>query len=330
MLNHVTSTFATATLIQGPESLLAERAVRALVDRAVAERSDATVTHVQAAELDRGALAEMTGGSLFSTAAVAVIEQLGDLPAELFDDLVALVQTPPAEVTLILVHEGGAKGRGLLDRVRKAGAEIVEAKAVKAWELPQFVSAEVRQRGGRIDRATAEALVAAVGSDLRAVAAAVVQLLDDAERPVLTLPDVQRYFAGRADVSGFAVADHCLDGNREAALGSLRWALETGLAPVLLTSALASGLRNLGKYLGVRDERLREFELAKRIGVPPWKVKDLNRQARGWTEPAVAEAIRATALADAEVKGASGDAAFALDMLVLRVIGCRARARRGG
>ena len=151
MLNHVTSTFATATLIQGPESLLAERAVRALVDRAVAERPDATVTHVQAAELDRGALAEMTGGSLFSTAAVAVIEQLGDLPAELFDDLVALVQTPPAEVTLILVHEGGAKGRGLLDRVRKAGAEIVEAKAVKAWELPQFVSAEVRQRGGRND-----------------------------------------------------------------------------------------------------------------------------------------------------------------------------------
>lgn len=325
----MTAPFATATLVQGPEGLLAERAVTEIVTSATDARPDATVNRVPAADLDRGTLAEITTGSLFSTAAVAVIENLAELPAEVADDLIALATDPPEDVALIVVHGGGAKGKALLDRLRKAGVRVIEASAVKPWELPQFVVAEARRRGGRIDRGSAEALVEAVGSDLRSVSAAVAQLLADAPEPVITLADVQRYFAGRAEVSGFAVADQCLDGNREAALGALRWALETGVAPVLLTSAVASGLRNLGKYLEARDDRLRDVELARRVGVPPWKLKDLNRQARGWTPAAVATAIGLAATADAQVKGASGDPAFALELLVLRVIDCRAAARRG-
>ncbi len=325
----VTAPFATATLVQGPESLLAERAVQSLVAQALERRADATVSRLSAGGLDRGTLAECTAGSLFSPAAVAVIEQLGDLPSELADDLVALAQQPGDDLALIMVHEGGAKGRALLERLRRADVTLVEASTVKTWELPQFVMAEVRKQQGRIDRGTAEALVSAVGSDLRSVAAAVTQLLADTEHATITAADVQRYFAGRAEVSGFAIADHCLDGNREAALSSLRWALETGVAPVLLTSAVASGLRNLGKYLGARDDRLRDIELAKRIGVPPWKLKDLSRQSRGWTSAGIAQAIRHTATADASVKGASGDAQYALEVLVLTVIESRGRPRQG-
>ncbi len=324
----MTAPFASATLIQGPESLLAERAVQQLVGQATEARPDATVSRVPAGGLDRGTLAELATGSLFSAATVVVVEQLAELPAEVADDLLALATEPGDDLALILVHEGGAKGKALLDRLRKAKVTQIDAPSVKAWELPQFVSAEVRRRGGRIDRGTAEALVNAVGSDLRSVAAAVAQLLADTEEAAITQADVQRYFAGRAEISGFAVADHCLDGNREAALGSLRWALETGVAPVLLTSAIASALRNLGKYLGARDDRLRDADLARRVGVPPWKLKDLSRQARGWNAPAVAAAIQLAALADAQVKGASGDPGFALEMLVLGVIESRGRARR--
>lgn len=324
----MTAPFATVTLVLGPESLLAERAVQQLVRQATQARPGATVSRVPASGLDRGTLAELTTGSLFSDATVVVIEQLAELPADLADDLIALAVEPGEDLALIVVHEGGAKGKALLDRLRKAKVSQVDAPAVKPWELPQFVSAEVRTRGGRIDRGTAEALVTAVGSDLRSVAAAVSQLLDDTEDAAITQADVHRYFAGRAETSGFAVADQCLEGNREAALSSLRWALETGVAPVLLTSAIASALRNLGKYLGARDERLRDADLARRVGVPPWKLKDLARHARGWNAPAVAAAIQLAATADAQVKGASGDPGFALEMLVLGVIESHGRARR--
>lgn len=322
------SPFGTVTLIQGPESLLAERAVHALLSRAAQERPDATVSRVNAGDLDRGALAEITAPSLFSTAAVAVIERLPELPPDLADDLAALAEQPGEDLVLVLVHEGGAKGKAVLDRLRAAKVEVVEAPQVKPWELPQFVAGEVRRHDARIDREAADALVAAVGSDLRGVAAAVTQLLADTEGATITATDVGRYFAGRAEVSGFAIADHCLDGNREAALGNLRWAIETGVAAVLITSAVASGLRNLAKYLGARDERLRDAELARRIGVPPWKLRDLSRQSRGWSSAGVARAIRSAAAADAAVKGAEGDPEYALESLVMRVIDCRSRGRQ--
>ena len=75
------------------------------------------------------------------------------------------------------------------------------------------------------------------------------------------------------------------------------------------------------------EGRISAVELARRIGVPPWKLKDLSRQSRGWSAPGVARAIQHAAAADAAVKGASGDPDYALESLVLSVIDCRSRAR---
>lgn len=180
-----------------------------------------------------------------------MIEQLAELPVGLADDVVGLAQQASDDLVLILVHEGGAKGKALLDRLRKAAVEVVEAPLSRrgscrsSW-WPRCASAAVASIAKPPRRSWG-----AVGSDLRSVAAAVARLLADTEQPVITTADVHRYFAGRAEVSGFAIADHCLDGNRAAALGSLRWALgNRGRAPVLLTSAVASGLRSLGAYAG--------------------------------------------------------------------------------
>jgi DNA polymerase III subunit delta len=96
------------------------------------------------------------------------------------------------------------------------------------------------------------------------------------------------------------------------------------VAPVLVTSALASGLRGLGKLV-TASGGLREADLAREVGVPPWKLKSMRSQARGWDQGGLATALKAVAVADAEVKGAADDAAFALERVVLTV----ARARRG-
>ncbi len=323
-----TGPFGRALLVSGPESLLAERAVNDFVARARAERPDAAVTRVEAGQLDAGSLAEAAGGSLFASATVLVVTELADLPAELSDQLVALAADPGEDLALVLAHPGGVKGKAVLDRLRKLRVQAEEYPAIKPWELPQFVVSEVRRQQGRTDLATAGVLVEAVGTDTRSLAAAVRQLLDDSPDRVLTEASVRRYFGGRAEVTSFAVADDVLSGRADGALGKLRWALSTGVAPVLVTSALSSNLRSLGKYLDGRDARLRDPDLARAVGVPPWKLKDLARLSRDWQPRGVAEAIQAVAVADAQVKGAASDAGFALERLVLTVIGYRGRDRR--
>ncbi len=322
------SPFGRVLLVTGPESLLAERAVAALEGRATAERPDAAITRLDAAQVDAGALAEAAGGSLFASATVLVVTGLADLPGELADQLVALAADPGPELALALVHSGGNKGRGVLDRLRKLRVDVQDNPAIKPWELPQFVSMEVRRCGGRTDAASAAALIDAVGTDARSLSAAVRQLLDDSADRRLTEPAVRRYFGGRAEVTSFAVADDVLGGRPEGALGKLRWALSTGVPPVLITSALSGNLRSLGRYLEGRDSRLREADLARAIGVPPWKLKGLSRVSRDWKPDSVARAIRIVARADAQIKGAASDPGFALEQAVLGVINCRGRDRR--
>lgn len=318
------SPFGRTLLVTGPEALLAERAVADLIAAATAERPDATVTRVAAGDLTTGSLVEATGGSLFADASVVVVGELSELPSEVADTLVRVASDPGTDLALALVHPGGVKGKAVLDRLRKVAREV-ECPAIRPWDLPQFVFAEVRRNGGRTDAPTASALVDAVGSDLRTLAAAVRQLLDDTEDRVLTAAAVRRYFGGRAEVTSFAVADDVLSGRADGALGKLRWALSTGVAPVLITSAVSANLRNLGKYLDARDSRMRDADIARRIGVPPWKIKDLVRQSRDWKPAGVARAIQAVAVADAQIKGAASDPGFALEQVVLTVIGCRGR-----
>lgn len=314
--------FAHTVLINGPERLLADRAVAERIAAARSEDPGVEVSENEAGQLDRGALAEMTSPSLFATRRLAVIRDLGSLPSDLHDDLTRLAAEPGEELGLVLVHPGGNKGKGLLTALKKNRPETLDCPAPKPWELPRFVTAEAKRNRARMDTETAQALIDAVGHDLRALATAVSQLAADSAQSEITRALVQRYFGGRAEVTSFAVADAAVAGRSGAAMEQLRWALGTGVAPVLVTSALASSLRGLGKYLsapgGVRDA-----DLASQIGVPPWKMKTIRSQARGWTENGLATALQAVAVADAQVKGAADDPEYALERLVLTVVGNR-------
>jgi len=91
---------------------------------------------------------------------------------------------------------------------------------------------------------------------------------------------------------------------------------------VFITSAFAGGLRGLAKFVAA-PRGMREADLAREAGVPPWKVRILREQARGWNDAGIARAITAVANADAGVKGAAGDAAYSLERMVLTVAEAR-------
>nr|WP_239579150.1 DNA polymerase III subunit delta [Microlunatus panaciterrae] len=310
-------------MVTGPESLLADRAVNKILAAARAEHPEVEISQVEAPRLEGGKLAEITSASLFSTARAAVIRDLANLPADLTDDVAALA-TPVEDLALVLVHGGGVKGKALLDKLKRAKVDVIDCPSVKNWELPQFVQAEAKRAGGSIDADAAQFLVDAVGHNLRALAAAVSQLLSDGESTTISMTLVKRYFGGRSEVTSFAVADAVLAGRTGVAMEQLRWAMSTGVAPVLVTSALASGLRGLGKLI-TAGSGLREADLAREVGVPPWKLKSMRTQSRGWDQAGLASALRIVATADADIKGAADDAEFALERAVLAV----SRARHG-
>jgi len=311
-------------LVTGKEELLNERTVVAVRTAVRGHDGEAELSETMAAELTLAQLGEMSAPSLFSSTRCVVVRGIENLPEESVAGLVAYCGDPVDDVALVLVHGGGQKGSGTLTKLRKLGT-VTEAKSAElkgAAEFCRFVAHEVRSHGATIEDESAGLLVQAIGQDLRSLAAAAHQLANDFPGEPLTTEKVKRYFGGRAEAKSFAVADAAFFGRRAAALEELRWALDGGTAAVLVTSAFAGSARGVARYRAA-PRGTSEHDLARAVGVPPWKLRTLRDQSRGWTDDGIGAAIRAVARADADIKGAASDPSYTLERLVLTVAGLR-------
>jgi DNA polymerase-3 subunit delta len=310
--------------VLGDEELLAARAVRDAIAAARDADPDAEVREYTASELVPGELAEMTSPSLFGGRRVLVVRNGQDAKKDLIAALVGYARDPDPDVTLVVTHLGGAKGKALADGLRDAGAVVVPAARItRHRERVDFVRNEVRRLGGKCPEDAAEALIAAVGNDLRELVAACSQLVADTGGRI-SAETVARYYRGRAEVSGFTVADAMMVGDIPAALEALRWALHVGVDPVPIADALADGIRTVARVAAAG--RGSPYQLASALGMPAWKVERAQRQARGWTADALVDAMRVAADCNAAVKGGSDDRGYALERAVFAV----AAAREGG
>ncbi|GIH68653.1 DNA-binding protein [Sphaerimonospora thailandensis] len=311
------------TLVVGDEEFLADRAVASVVTAVRATDPEAEVHDLVGGRVEPGELTMLTSPSLFGDRSIVVIRAAQDLPKDVITEIVKYAAHPADDTVLVLAHPGGVKGKALVDGVKKAGAEVITvAKPTKAGERLEFIRAEARRAGRTISPPAAQALLDAVGSDLRELAAACDQLAFDTPGKSIDEAAVARYYRGRAEVSGFAIADLAIEGKLGEALEQLRWALATGVAPVLLVSALATGLRSLAK-VGDAPRNLRGGQLASHVGMPPWKIDRVKRQLGGWGPEGISAAVQAVASADEQVKGAGADPAYALERAVHVIVASR-------
>jgi DNA polymerase-3 subunit delta len=306
-------------LVTGKEEFLGERTVSSVREAVRKHDPEAEISDTRAADLAPASLGELSAPSLFSATRCVVVRGLEDLPEESQSGLLDYAAQPVEDVALVLAHGGGPRGSGVLTKLRKLPAVTeIKSEEIKPSRLPEFVTSEVAAHGGRMDGEAADLLIQAVGHDLRSLAAAADQLTNDFPGEALTVEKVGRYFGGRAEAKSFAVADAAFAGRRAHALEELRWALDGGTPPVLVTSAFAGGARGVARYLAA-PRGMREADLARELGVPPWKVRTVRDQSRAWTPEGIAAAIRAVATADADIKGQAHDASYTLERLVLTV-----------
>lgn len=313
------------SVVVGEEELLVERAIARLVAEVDGDAGDAGVRDLPASQLVPGDLISLVSPSLFGGDRAVIIRGIQDAGKELAAELERYAAAPEPDVVLVLTHAGAAKGKALLTALTSRGVNVVRCpKVSRADERMDFVRGEFRRLGRRAGQAAVRALIDAVGTDLSELAAACTQLSEDIDGAI-DEQAVATYYRGRAEASGFTVADRTVEGRLGDALEQLRWALATGVSPVLITSALAQGVRALGKVgaASAASRRKSPEALASELGLPPWKVDRVRRQLRDWTPEGVAAALRAVAEADAQVKGEGTSAGYALEQAVRRIVACR-------
>ena len=232
-------------LVTGPEELLVERAIASVLVRARA--ADAEVIRLDAVTYEPGALLVHANPSLFGGTKCLVVRGLHEASDELQDDLLAVLAEAPEDVSLVVAHAGGMKGKKVLDTLRKAGAHVIDCPAIKSdRDKTDFVMKEFSRARRKITPEAVRALVEAVGKDVRELAAACSQLVADTEG-VVDEGLVDKYHGGKVEATGFRVADAAVAGQAGEALRLLRHAIATGVDPVPIVAVLASQLRQLIK-----------------------------------------------------------------------------------
>lgn len=317
---------APIVLLHGTEPLLAQRALERLREQARSRDPETAMHDLGAEGTGESSLAQVASPSLFGEPRFVVVPDLQSASESLIGEIDAYRSAPEPDVSLVLIHRGGTRGKKLLDALRGAGVPRVPCDPIKRPADKQtFVTAEFTRANRRIQPDAAAALVDAFGGDLSELAAISRQLLEDTtpegdqSAPPVTVADVRTLTAGRVESTAFAVADAAIAGREGDALVLLQQASLAGVDPVPLVAAVASKMRGLAKVSAPGAN-------ARSLGMPDWMVRNLLREARGWNDRSLARALDAVAQADHEVKGAGRDPQWSIQRMVTEI--CRARRAR--
>ncbi len=302
-------------LLKGGEDYLASRAVDRVKRALRQEHPDLEFTRMDVSAASPGELATIASPSLFGEPRLILAEDLAAMNDTFLADALAYLEEETADVTLMMRHSGGNRGKKLLDALGRRAVVVDCAGAKNDHEKLDFVRREFRAAGREIHADAARALVAAAGSTLSDLGGACKQLMADVSGDI-TEDHVDRYHGGRVEATAFKVADAAFEGRQEAATRLYRHAIATGVSPIAVTAALARKGRHIAALV---DHRGSPASLASSLGAAPWQLAQVAETARRWHPQRAAEAIEAVARADAEAKGASRTPEYAVERAITAI-----------
>ncbi|NEG54799.1 DNA polymerase III subunit delta [Bifidobacterium platyrrhinorum] len=303
---------AAVRVVYGGDPYLNERTARELCDEAMQRRPDAEYVELDAATADRYAFDEAVSPSLLADVSVVRVDDLQSADEKLGDSIVDYCKQaskdPASNSIVICRHEGGNKGKRLLDRLVRAGARKVEVSDLKKPDAKlNYVLQCFERQGRRVEPLAAQQLVDVLGGSIGELTAMCGQLCFDFDDDPIGLDRVNQYLTANAQVTGFNVADTAMAGDTADAIVKMRSAVEQGVEPIALIGALAMKLRNVAKVSAYNAGTISAAEL----GMSPWARKYVR--LGGWTSAGMAACIRTLAWADEECKTNGGDPMYALE-----------------
>jgi len=315
---------APVVLISGPESFLADRAMRILTDRLKSADAGVEISDIDASSYVGGELFQMASPSLFGEPRLVRVTALEKCSDAFLEEALTYLESPEHDVVVVMRHGGGNRGKKLLDALKKSGptALIVECKEIKKdSDRMSFLSAEFQRLGASITPGAQRALADAFSSDLAELASACQQLISDAEGAQLTEATISRYYGSRVEATSFQVADSAISGRFTQATLLLRQALDSGAEPILIVSAFAMKLRAMAQVGGTRGSN---DAVAAELGMAPWQARAARGNLQGWDEAGLGVAILEVAATDASLKGHGLNPHYSLERLV-RIVSHRGK-----
>lgn len=275
----------------------------------------------QDAERIHGALA---GGSLFASHRLVLLRRVEEVPPEVQEVLVALVDPLPPGVVLVLTASR-RDGRTGLFKALKAAETWDLTPPDRAADLARWVEEQARAQGVTLSKAAVQRLLEVVGGEAALIPGELAKLATYASDGAPVTPEVVDALASTAwpglpRYAVFDLVDAVSRGDAAMALTRFRTLLRRGEEPLRLLAMLGRQLHLLGVARGLqargegRPEALMEATAIK----SPFEARKILQLATQWDEVRLAQAAELAAEADEGMKkGASAPTTMELLVLAL-------------
>lgn len=316
------------TLVVGGDAYLNELNARNVREKVQKSAPDAEIIELDASTADQYAFDEAVGPSLFGDGTIVIINNLQQADESLVDAIENFCkQTQNSENSennfvdssatwVIARHEGGLKGKSIITRLTKAGANTITVPDLKKDDAKlNFVMSIFERHNRSVEPQAAQRLVSVLGSKTGELAALCSQLCFDYDDNPITLDIVDRYLIADPQVTGFFVADKAVAGHAGSAVLAARTAIAQGVDAIVLIGALAAKVRVIALAMAIRNGTISSAEAK----VNPWALKMAMRQLAGWNSAGVSQCLQSLAWADEQCKGGSSDANYALEKCIMLI-----------
>ena len=316
------------TLVVGGDAYLNELNARNVREKVQKSAPDAEIIELDASTADQYAFDEAVGPSLFGDGTIVIINNLQQADESLVDAIENFCkQTQNSENSennfvdssatwVIARHEGGLKGKSIITRLTKAGANTITVPDLKKDDAKlNFVMSIFERHNRSVEPQAAQRLVSVLGSKIGELAVLCSQLCFDYDDNPITLDIVDRYLIADPQVTGFFVADKAVAGHAGSAVLAARTAIAQGVDAIALIGALAAKVRVIALAMAIRNGTISSAEAK----VNPWALKMAMRQLAGWNSAGVSKCLQSLAWADEQCKGGSSDANYALEKCIMLI-----------
>ncbi len=336
---------AAVQLVLGEDSYLAEQALERVLQRAVGDDRNDSVTLLYGDEVRwEAVLGAARSGSLFASRRAVVVRRAELLRFELSprddeeaadngrgpkgkakgeDPVCRYLDDPAPDATLVLLAARPDRRRNPWKRLSAEG-EVHSAEPKKGRALRAHVEDELRRRGLRLTSDAVDELIEEVGQDLRRLMGEVDKLSawSAGGSGSLSADDVHAVLGRGLGRPLYLLADAVGSRDLAGSLERLHELLDGGEEGLRILATLHRALRQVRAAGALREARTPRAEIGARL-LPPhmqFKLDALLEASRRWREPDLQLALAALERADRRIK-TGADAATTLVAAV--VSSCR-------
>lgn len=322
-------------LFEGAETYLRDQALKKLtdaaIDAAVRDFNYAAISVTQG-DLDE-AIALAKQFPMISPRRMIVVtgfEAISD------DDQLELLKNylrNPVETSVLVFVSDGLDNRRNISTMLRKTCEVVSFEALdERGGAPNWIRDYVSRAGCLIDQASASYLVGMVGVDLLRLSNELDKLVAFVgDKGRITQDEIDELVRHSREHSNFELTDAIVEGNRKKALNLLHRIFDNASdspqsLSLMILGAIASNYR---KMLGAKElmrQNAPNSEVAKLVGLPPFKVGSFNEQVRRVETSHLLKGMARIAATDVALKTSMATPRLLLEVLICEL--CPAKSER--